>query len=76
MIGFHSIIATRITRETTGRKMDKKLEQAKENALVIQKQLRSLGANRSVALSVHVTKATVAELEERIANLIAQLDDL
>ena len=56
--------------------MDKKLEQAKENALVIQKQLRSLGANRSVALSVHVTKATVAELEERIANLIAQLDDL
>ncbi len=57
-------------------KMDRKLEQAKENALVIQKQLRSLGANRTVALSVHVTKATIADMEERIATLIAQLDDL
>lgn len=57
-------------------KMDRKLEQAKENALVIQKQLRSLGANRIVALSVHVTKATIADMEERIATLIAQLDDL
>jgi hypothetical protein len=56
--------------------MDKRLEQAKENALAIQKGLRSIGANRKVALSVHVTKATVADLEERIATLIAQLDTL
>jgi hypothetical protein len=54
--------------------MDNTLEQARENALAIQKGLRSIGANRSVALSVHVTKATIAEMEERIASLIDQLD--
>jgi hypothetical protein len=56
--------------------MDKNLEQAKENALAIQQGLRSIGANRVVALSVHVTKATIADLEDRIAKLIEQLDEL
>lgn len=56
--------------------MDTKLEQARENALAIQKGLHSIGANRTVALSVHVTKATIAEMEERIEKLIAQLDSL
>jgi len=56
--------------------MEKKLEEAKENAMAIQKGLRSMGANRTVALSVHVTKEVLADLEERIAVLIEQLDSL
>jgi hypothetical protein len=58
------------------KEMDKKVEEAKENALAIQKGLRSMGANRTVALSVHVTKEVLADMEEKIALLIEQLDSL
>lgn len=56
--------------------MDNKVQEAKENALAIQKGLRSIGANRAVALSVHVSKQVIADMEERIASLIDQLDKL
>jgi hypothetical protein len=56
--------------------MENKVEEIKENALAIQKGLRSIGANRAVALSVHVSKQVIAEMEERVATLIEQLEDL
>jgi capsular polysaccharide biosynthesis protein len=56
--------------------MENKVEEIKENALAIQNGLRSIGANRAVALSVHVSKEVIAEMEERIARLIDQLDNL
>ena len=56
--------------------MENKVEEIKENALAIQKGLRSIGANRAVALSVHASKQAIAEMEERIARLIEQLDSL
>lgn len=56
--------------------MDKQIADIKENALQIQKNLKSIGAGRKVALSVHVTKEVIAECEERTQNLIAQLENL
>ena len=58
------------------KEMDKKVAEANENALAIQKGLHSIGADRSVALSVHVTKDLIADMEERIAKLIQQLENL
>jgi hypothetical protein len=61
-------------QQVTG--MENTVEEIKANALAIQSGLRSIGANRAVALSVHVSKQAVAEMEERIARLIEQLDSL
>lgn len=36
--------------------------------------LKKLGPDRVVALSVHVTKDLIAELEEKANKLVAQLD--
>lgn len=46
----------------------------KANVEAIAKGLRSMGANRVVALSVHKSKELVAELEERTAKLLEQLE--
>lgn len=56
--------------------MDNKVQELKENALAIQQGLRSIGANRAVALSVHVSKQVIADMEDRIAKLIEQLDQM
>lgn len=56
--------------------MENKVEEVKDNAIAIQKGLKSIGANRTVALSVHVTKEVIADMEDRIAKIIAQLDNL
>ena len=50
------------------------LDDIKEEAKAIQAGLKRLGANRVVALSVHVQKEVVAELEERAAKLVTALD--
>ena len=72
----YSIIALRNTPLTQAIDMDKKVEEVKENAMAIQSGLKSIGANRTVALSVHVTKEVIADMEERIAKLLEQLDNL
>lgn len=56
--------------------MDNKVQELKENALAIQQGLRGIGANRAVALSVHASKQVIADMEDRIAKLIEQLDQL
>ena len=43
-------------------------------ATEIQVGLRRLGANRVVALSVHKSKELIAELEEKAARLVQQLE--
>lgn len=48
----------------------------KANAEDIQKELRKLGANRTVALSVHKSKELIAELEEKVEKLVQQLDSV
>ncbi len=50
------------------------LDDARATALEIQQGLMKLGENRTVALSVHKAKELVAELEEKIAKLVGQLD--
>ena len=52
------------------------IEELKETARELSDGLRQLGANRVVALSVHVTRALIAELEEQAARLVAGLDEL
>ena len=52
------------------------LDDIKEEARAIQDGLKRLGANRVVALSVHVQKEVVADLEERTAKLVSALDSM
>ena len=52
------------------------LDDIKEEARAIQDGLKRLGANRVVALSVHVQKEVVADLEERAAKLVSALDSM
>ncbi len=56
--------------------MDDKVQKVKEDALAIQVGLKSIGANRAVALSVHVTQEVIAAMEERITRVIDQLDQM
>ena len=56
--------------------MDKQIADIKESALAIQKNLKSIGASREVALSVHVTKEVIARCEEKTQALIEQLESL
>ena len=50
------------------------LDDIKEEARAIQDGLKRLGANRVVALSVHVHKEVVADLETRAEKLVTALD--
>ena len=52
------------------------LEDIKAEARAIQEGLKRMGANRVVALSVHVHKEVVADLEERVAKLVTALDSM
>lgn len=52
------------------------LDDIKAEAQAIQAGLKRLGANRVVALSVHVHKEVVADLEARTARLVAALDSM
>ncbi|MCB1693226.1 MAG: hypothetical protein KDI19_10705 [Pseudomonadales bacterium] len=49
------------------------MDDIRANAEEIQKGLRKLGANRTVALSVHKSKELIAELEEKMQKLVDQL---
>ena len=49
-------------------------EDAKATAKEIAQGLRRLGPNRSMALSVHKSKALIAELEEKANKLVEQLE--
>ena len=50
------------------------MNEIKDTAQEIVDGLRKLGPNRVVALSVHVTKDLIAELEEKATKLVAQLE--
>lgn len=50
------------------------MNEAKAIAQEIADGLKKLGPNRTVALSVHVTKDLIAELEEKANKLVAQLE--
>lgn len=50
------------------------IDDAKATALEIQNGLARLGENRTVALSVHKAKELVAEMEEKVAKLVTQLE--
>tara|TARA_B100000700_G_scaffold262921_1_gene299756 strand:+ start:196 stop:483 length:288 start_codon:yes stop_codon:yes gene_type:complete len=52
------------------------LDDIKEEVRAIQAGLKRLGANRVVALSVHVQKEVVAELEERAEKLMTALESM
>ncbi|MFP6809335.1 MAG: hypothetical protein VB957_19440 [Pseudomonadales bacterium] len=52
------------------------IDDIKSNASDIAAGLRRLGPNRVVALSVHVSKELIADLEEKINKLVEQLDTL
>ncbi len=52
------------------------IDEVKASAAEIAAGLRKMGADRVVALSVHVTKDLVAELEEKAKQLIEQLQAL
>lgn len=56
--------------------MSQQVEEMKSNAREIQAGLKKMGANRTVALSVHKTKELVAELEEKMARLVQQLEGI
>lgn len=49
-------------------------DEMKAIAEEIYKGLRKLGPNRVVALSVHKSKELIAELEEKAAGLVKQLE--
>ena len=50
------------------------MNEIKDTAQEIVDGLRKLGPNRVVALSVHVTKDLITELEEKATKLVAQLE--
>ncbi len=52
------------------------LDDIKEEVRAIQAGLKRLGANRVVALSVHVQKEVVTELEERAEKLMTALESM
>ncbi len=51
-------------------------EDARALAEELAKGLKRLGPNRTVALSVHVSKDLIADLEDKAEKLVAQLDAL
>ncbi len=52
------------------------MNEIKETATEIAAGLRRLGPDRVVALSVHVSKELIAELEEKANKLVAQLESV
>lgn len=56
--------------------MSQQTEEIKVNVQIIQQGLRKMGANRAVALSVHVTKELIEDMEQAAARLSEQLDSL
>jgi len=52
------------------------VSEIKDNATAIRDGLQKMGKNRTVALSVHVTKELIEELEERAEKLIQQVESL
>ena len=52
------------------------MNEIKETATEIAVGLRRLGPDRVVALSVHVSKELIAELEEKANKLVAQLESV
>ena len=52
------------------------IDDIKSNAEEIASGLRKLGPDRVVALSAHVSKALVVDLEQRAKQLIEQLESL
>ncbi len=52
------------------------MDEIRKNAAEIADGLRKLGPNRVVALSTHVTKELVAELEQKANRLVQQLEAL
>ncbi|MDH5737230.1 MAG: hypothetical protein OEZ23_02920 [Gammaproteobacteria bacterium] len=56
--------------------MSQQVEDIRNNARAIQAGLKKMGSRRQMALSVHKTKELVAELEEKAARLVQQLESL
>ena len=52
------------------------MNEIKETAREIAAGLRKLGPNRVVALSVHVSKEIIEDLESKANKLVAQLDSV
>ncbi len=52
------------------------VDEMKQNAQDIANGLKRLGPNRVVALSVHVSKDLIAELEEKANKLVQQLESV
>ena len=52
------------------------VSEMKDNATAIRDGLQKIGKNRTVALSVHVTKELIEELEERAEKLVEQINSL
>ena len=52
------------------------IDDIKSNAAEIADGLRKLGPDRVVALSVHVSKDLIADLEQRAKQLVEQLESL
>ena len=52
------------------------IDDIKSNAEEIASGLRKLGPDRVVALSAHVSKALIVDLEQRTKQLIEQLESL
>jgi hypothetical protein len=61
---------------STGSPNMSQIDDIKNNAVEIANGLRKLGPDRVVALSVHVSKDLIADLEQRAKQLIEQLDSL
>lgn len=56
--------------------MSQQIEEIKTNVKIVQDGLRKMGADRAVALSVHVTKELIAELEQTTAKLAELVEGL
>lgn len=54
--------------------MSEQLQRALQEVKAIQKEVARLGANRKAALSVHVTKEVIADVEQRLERLAASLE--
>ena len=56
--------------------MSNQLEPILEQVRTIRQEVARLGEQRKVALSVHVSKEVIADVEERLDHLIASIDKL
>ncbi len=65
-----------IEKLSTGALDMSQMDDIKSNAAEIANGLRKIGPDRVVALSVHVTKELIADLEQRANQLVEQLDTL